>query len=174
MWQGPMIAWDPQPLSNMNVDDLPPPLRLFRREDLYDELVALEDAVLAGHEFPKREPGLSEEAWDRFISGFLEQLPEHETDISRVDLPNMPSSVGARAVHWRLRQAIAVVGGRLAQEIQGFPTANVLTSHGILLPLQLRARLQLVLGCGRIPMTWVRATDLAGVKPARERPERPD
>jgi len=163
-----------KPLSNMNGTGLPAPLKLFWREDLYDELVALEDKVLPGIAWPTRAPTIGEDKWGQFISDFLARIPEHETDIAGVDLPALPPSGGARALHWRIAQALSVVGGRLPQEIQGRPEANVLTSHEVLLPMQLRARLQLVLGYAAIPMVWVRSTTLAALKPARQRPQRPD
>lgn len=165
---------EPKPLSNMNGSALPPPLRLFWREELYDELIALEEKVLAGHAVPKREPDLDEEEWERFMTGFLEQIPEHETDISGIDLQPLHRSPGARAFHWRLWQALSVVGGPAPRAIPGHLTANVLPSREVLLPMRLQARLRLVLGYATIPMVWVRSTDLAGVKPPRERPDRPD
>lgn len=165
---------EPTLLSNMNGGALPPPLRLFWREELYDELAALEEKVLLGHPFPKREPDLDEEEWERVMAGVLEQIPEHETEISAVDLRPLPKSPGAGAFHWRLWQALSVVGGPAPRAIPGCPTANILPSIEVLLPMRLKARLRLVLGCAGIPMVWIRATDLAGVKPPRVRPQRPE
>ena len=161
-------------LHNILATNLKPPLRAFWRSELYDELVALEAAVLAGHEMPKREPDIGEDEWCAFMTEFLALIPEHETDIAAVDLPILPEKIGARALHWRIAQGLSVLGNRLPQRIPDPDAPDILPSPEVLAPMQLRARLELLLAIGSIPMVWLRRIDLPQRKPLRERPSRPD
>ncbi|WP_297773055.1 hypothetical protein [uncultured Roseovarius sp.] len=165
---------DREPLLNLNASDLSHPLRGFMRAELYDELSALEDMLFETRKGPAREPDFDAEELYDFMTDFLDQIPENETEIARVDLHVPPASRGARALHWRIGQALSVVGNRLPQDILGPSAPNILPSHEVLLPMRLRARLELVLGCETIPMVWVRKIDLAGRTPLKVRPERPD
>lgn len=165
---------DRKPLLNLNASDLSHPLRGFMRAELYDELIALEDMLFKAQNVSNQEPDFDGGEWYDFMTDFLDQIPEHETEIARVDLHVPPASRGARVLHWRIGQALSVVGNRLPQDILGRSAPNILPSHEVLLPTRLRARLELVLGCETIPMVWVRKIDLARRVPLKARPERPD
>ncbi|PIV74929.1 MAG: hypothetical protein COW55_07450 [Rhodobacteraceae bacterium CG17_big_fil_post_rev_8_21_14_2_50_65_11] len=161
-------------LHNILATDLKHPLRAFWRSELYDELVALEAAVLPGHEIPRREPDIGEDEWRAFMTDFLALIPERETDIAAADLPILTGSLGARALHWRIAQGLSVLGNRLPQRIPDPGAPDILPSPEVLAPMQLRARLELLLATGSIPMLWLRRIDLPQRKPPRERPQRPD
>ena len=160
-------------LSNMNGDALPPPLRVFWRSELFDELSKLEGALFAGHAVPRSEPFITEDEWDAFMTGFLERVPAGDTEIAG-QFAALPRSPGARALRWRLRQTLEAIATLPFRDAPTGLPAEILPSHEALLPMRLRERLGLLLGYGAIPMVWIRRIDVARFPAPVRRPRPPE
>ncbi|ANT39875.1 hypothetical protein RGUI_0804 [Rhodovulum sp. P5] len=160
-------------LENRTPDSMEPPLRLFWRSELFDELAALEDRAFPGIPMPRAEPDIEEEEWEDVIELFLEDIPDDATGIPG-DLPPVPPALGARALRWRIRQALFALGPLPEPGTAAHPPAGILPSLAVLLPMHAKARLSLVLGCADLPMVWVRATDLTAMPAPQKRPARPE
>ena len=161
-------------LENMNPDSLQPPLALFWRSALFDEVTALEDRLLADASLPRSQPHIADDDWDAIMSGFLQSIPSDATGSDAARLPPGLQKSAARAFHWRLRQAQNALGPLPLPGSAAYPPGGVLPSHAVLLPMLARARLGLLLGCAELPMVWIRSIDLARQKVPQQRPKRPE
>jgi len=160
-------------LSNIDGDRLRPPLQLFWRSELFDEIAALEDMLFPDAPVPRRKPSCDIEEWAEIMLDLLHQIPSAANGIDRLKLAAWPSSPGGKALRWRIRQTLQALGPLPQLPSEAHPPAGVLPSHQVLLPMRLKARLERLLDFSSLPMAWVRSIDLAQMPAPQIRPERP-
>lgn len=160
-------------LSNMNPDAFEPPLQLFWRSALYDELCDLEDRIFPAPPGRAPQDRTDEDEWIAFMDGFLSRIPPQATVLDDVAWEPLPRSAGAQALLRRLRQSQSALGQLPTPGEAHSPPGGVLPSHSVLLPMLLRRRLEYLLDFQALPMIWIRSVQTHRDRVTAKRPPRP-